>query len=96
MGESHGDLTWEAEMNTHSDAYRSGVKAALDHVFKKTFEKWASEPTSSLAKILVETSGATKPEEVWKAEGHTSSKPVPDFMSGATSALRDLLSIHVS
>ena len=83
-------------MTTPSDSYRLGVKAALDHVFRKTFEKWGSEPTNSLAKVLVDTSVATKPEEVWTAESHGSSKPDPDFMKGAASALQDLLSIHVS
>ena len=83
-------------MSIRSDAYRLGVQAALTHVSKKTFEKWANEPTNSLAKVLVETALATEAEEVCKAEGHSSSNPDPEFMNGVASALQDLLSIHVS
>ena len=83
-------------MSSQSDAYQQGVEAALTHVSTKTFENWANEPTSSIAKVLVETASAIKPEEVCKAQGHSVGTADADFVNGVRYGLRDLLSMHVS
>ena len=83
-------------MSVQSNSFRMGVKAALTHVSKKTFENWANEPTSSLAKVLVEAAHATEPEEVCMAQGQSPCSPNSDFMDGVRCGLRALHSIHVS
>ena len=83
-------------MSVQPNSYRQGVEVAFTHVYKKTLENWANEPTSSLAKVLVEAAHATEPEEVCEAQGQSPCSPDSDFMDGVRCGLRALHSIHVS